>query len=105
MRKSSVMQASSEGTPVRPALLWLACTLALLLQGCDTIAPVRVQYVNVEVPVKCAAGARPVAPVNKYGSLPAGTGVDYALEALKGDSAAWERYGTDMAAKTAGCWE
>ena len=78
---------------------------AFLLAGCDTFAPVRTVYVKIEVPVKCAAGARPAKPVNRYGSLPAGTGTDYAIEALKGDRAAWETFGTDLEAKTAGCWE
>ena len=89
----------------RPAFLWLTCTFALLLQGCETFLPVRTQYVKVEVAVPCARGTRPAKPENRYGSLPAGTGADYAIEALKGDRAAWETFGTDLEAKTAGCWE
>jgi len=82
------------------------CLFALLLlAGCQTVPVVRTVEVKVEVPVPCAVGAKPVSPVNQYGNLPAGTGVDYALSALKGDRAAWERFGTEMEAKTAGCWK
>lgn len=85
--------------------LILAC---LLLGACAAPLPVPVVQTvetKVEIPVKCATGTKPTAPANKYGTLPKGTGVDYALEALKGDRAAWQEYGTTLAAQTAGCWE
>jgi hypothetical protein len=48
----------------------------------------------------------PVTPVNQYGRLPPEKRKpDFAIEALKSDRAAWERYGTDLEAKTAGCRE
>jgi hypothetical protein len=87
----------------------VACSVAftgMALTGCGTPTPaVRTVEVKVQVPVKCAAGARPDKPVNKYGSLPPGTGIDYALSALKSDRAAWETYGTKLNAATAGCWD
>lgn len=86
--------------------LILAC---LALGACAaqpiTVPDVKTVEVQVKVPVKCATGDRPTVPVNKYGRLPKGTGVDYAIEALKGDRAAWQTYGTTLAAATAGCWD
>lgn len=82
----------------------LSVLLACLLTGCADFLPVRTVEVKIEVPVKCASGVRPVPPVNQYGAL-AKPDVDYALSALKSDRAAWQAYGTDLAAKTAGCWE
>ena len=76
-----------------------------LLAGCGSImAPVKTVYVNVEVAVPCATGEKPAQPANKYGALPAGAGVDYAISALKSDRSAWQKYGTDLSAQTAGCW-
>jgi len=108
--KSKVIgwRAGGDQRPAWPALLRPTCIFsALLLAGCETLVPpVRTVYVNVEVPVPCAAGAKPEKPVNQYGRLPPEKRApDIALQALKSDRAAWERYGTVLGAATAGCWE
>jgi len=89
---------------MRKSNLLIICA-ALALAGCETFAPVRTVEVKVQVPVSCATGDRPDLPTNRYGTLPPGVGVDYAIEALKGDRAAWESFGIGLNAKTAGCWK
>jgi hypothetical protein len=79
---------------------------SLALAACESLPFVQPTIVEKKVPVAvpCAFGEKPVRPAQEYGALPAGTGVDYAVEALKRDVYGLSAYAGKLEARTAGCW-